>query len=948
MHGLCPNDRSPGNRHMAAERTPHTDNSVLGWILAAIARFAVRFPWTTLLLSLVGIVASVFLSSTRLTYHTSRAALLDRSSEVNRRWLDYVEEFSDKEDVVLVVEGEGPGTITPALDDLAAGVLRDKRLFQAVFHRLDLDKLRTKGLHYLPAGQLAAMEGFLGEAAPIVENGWALLNPGHMASAMAAQLQAVPPAQAEQALVAARQKLSQMSQSLAALLRDPRAYKSPWPDMSGAAGAMQAMESRHLLTRNGKMGFVVLQFKDDPENDQSFIRNSEGVDALRRLIAEAKQRHPKVQIGLTGLPVMDNDEMRCSQSSMTLVTLLSLVGVVAVLVAGFGGVRHSVLVMVILTIGTVWTMGYTALTVGHLNILSSAFGSILIGLGNDYGAYFVARYLERRASNRSVDDALIETARSVGPSITVGAMATALAFYTAGLTEFIGVKELGLIAGGGIVLCWWATVTVLPAMIHLWDVCRPQQSFPVPLDLRSWVWPARTMPIPMLALSLAGTFFLATKIDWGRFDNNLLNLQPEGLESVELERKLLAETDENAWFALSMAATPQELQARKAEFLKLPSVQRVDEIASLFPANEEQKRPILERIGRRLANLPQQPPQIPLTPAAQLEQMLLQGQRLMAGSPQEEEFRRHLADICDSLRRLPETEYYARLGEFQQRMAGDLLVRLQTLRAVANPEPPQLADLPEGLVVRFVGKTGRYLMRIYCKGDIWDPVAMREFIDDIRKVDPGATGNPVLVYEGSLQMRRSFDQATRYSLATILPVVFLSFFNVRLTLLALIPLFLGMLQMYGLMGLLGIPRNPANLIALPLMLGLGVDNGTHIVHDYLQQKGRYRMTASTSVAVVVNSLTTIVGFAVLVLADHRGLQSLGRVLTIGESCCLFHSLVTLPAILDLMSRRRKEEKPTEPPPVEEPAANLAPHWQRARARSRVYTGAGDGRTAGSL
>ncbi len=924
---------------MAAERTPHTKDSALGWLLASLTRLAIRFPWATLFVSLLGIVASVVLGATRLTYHTSRAALLDRSSESNQRWLAHVEEFGDKEDVVIVVEGEGPAAITPVLDDITAGVLREKRLFQAVFHRLDLAQLRSKGLHYLPTEQLAVMEGFLGEAAPIVENGWTLLNPGHMAAALAAQLQTIPPAQAEQAVAAARQRLVQMSQCLAVSLRDPRAYQSPWPDMSGAAGALGAVQSRHLLTRNGKMGFVVLQLADDAAKDQNFIRNSEEIDVLRRLIVEAKQRHPNVQIGLTGLPVMENDEMRCSQSSMTLVTVLSLAGVVAVLVAGFGGFRHSVLVMIALTIGMFWSMGYTTLSVGHLNILSSAFGSILIGLGNDYGTYFIARYLELRNSGRSADEALIETARSVAPSITIGALSTALAFYMAGFTDFTGVKELGLIAGGGIILCWWAAMTALPAMIHLWDVNRPQQSLPKPLDFRRWVWPATALPVPMLALGLAGTALLVTKIHWDRFDNNLLNLQPAGLESVELERKLLAETDESAWFALSMASSPQELQARKAEFLKLASVQRVDEIASLFPANEEQKSPIIRRISERLANLPDQPPRIPLTPAVQLEQMLLQGQRLMAGSPHEEGFRRQLADIHDSLRALPESEYYARLGEFQQRMASELLVRLQTLRAVANPEPPQLRDLPPGLVSRFVGKTGRYLLRIYSKGDIWNPEAMREFIEDIRKVDPAATGNPVLVYEGSLQMKRSFEQATRYGLATILPVVFLSFLNLRCTLLTLVPLSLGMLQMYGLMGVLGIPRNPANLIALPLMLGLGVDNGTHILHDYLKQKGRYCMTASTSVAVVVNTLTTMVGFSVLILADHRGLQSLGRVLTIGMSCCLFNSLVILPAILTLMTWNRDESEPSEQQtPATVPAANLHPHWQRVKRRDQTYAG----------
>jgi hypothetical protein len=170
-------------------------------------------------------------------------------------------------------------------------------------------------------------------------------------------------------------------------------------------------------------------------------------------------------------------------------------------------------------------------------------------------------------------------------------------------------------------------------------------------------------------------------------------------------------------------------------------------------------------------------------------------------------------------------------------------------------------------------------------------------VHDVRSVDPKATGNPLQTYEASRQMKRSYEQAALYALAAIFALIYLDFRSLRHTLLAMLPVGLGMLLMFGLLGWLGEPLNPANMIVLPLILGIGVDDGVHIVHDYLRRKGPYRMSASTASAILITSLTTMVGFGSLMIASHRGLQSLGRVLTIGVTCCLFSSFVMLPAAL---------------------------------------------------
>jgi predicted RND superfamily exporter protein len=167
------------------------------------------------------------------------------------------------------------------------------------------------------------------------------------------------------------------------------------------------------------------------------------------------------------------------------------------------------------------------------------------------------------------------------------------------------------------------------------------------------------------------------------------------------------------------------------------------------------------------------------------------------------------------------------------------------------------------------------------------------------------TGNPVQAHEASLEMRKSYNEAAIYSLLVIMGVLVLDFRSIPYALLAALPLGVGMLQTFGTLGLLDVPLNPANLIALPLILGIGVDYGVHIVHEFREQQGPYHMSPGTAVAVLVDALTTLVGFGSLMIASHQGLQSLGRVLTLGVTFCLFTSLIMLPAMLTWLTRNRK-------------------------------------------
>lgn len=888
---------------MSAPRIPSDEPSLLGLPLSWLTQFIVRFPVPTIAIGVAAAVLSLTLASTRLGFRTSRLDLLNPESHCNRLWIEYIDEFGDEDDVVVVVEGPSRERVVPVLEELSKALSQQEQFFDAVLHEVDLSGIRSKGLHYLKTDELLRLDQFLGETTPIVHGGWDRLSLGNSTEAMCDRLRQTAGQPERQAIV--ELETARLAESLSMAISDRTRYQSPWPAMPGLVATLSELSSDYILAQEGRLGFVFLRLAKNDRN--SFAQGTEAIDALRSQIAGVQSRHSEVTIGLTGLPIMENDEMRTSQTAMMEASLLSLVGVACLFIAGFGGVRHPMMTVLALLIAMAWSFGYITLALGHLNILSMAFGVILIGLGIDFGIHYVARYLQLQNEIHDCRKSLVQTARGVGPGIVTGAATTAIAFFMAGATEFTGVAELGIIAGGGILLCLVAALTILPAMIFLSDHHRCYKPLPVPLDLHSWMTPIFRRPGLLLLATIAGSAAVGTGIGQLWYDHNLLNLQPEGLESIELEKKLLNESNQSVWYALSIAESPEHGQQLKQRFEQQPSVERVESLARFFPADHEDKHPLIAQIHDRLAGLPERPPRIPVDSPADVGRVLARMQELLAGNVRMLRTQRQLELIRDSLRRMPLADCYERLTEYQQRMAGDLLSRLHTLRTIANPEPPQLSDLPKGLVTRFVGQDGRHLLKIYAKGDIWDMEAMRQFVGEVRAVDPRATGNPLQTYEASRQMKRSYEQAAWYALAAVLLILYFDFRSLRYTLLAMLPVGVGMLQLFGLLGLLAIPLNPANMIVLPLILGIGIDDGVHVVHDFRLQKGRFRLAPSTASAVLITSLTTMVGFGSLMIASHRGLQSLGRVLTIGTCCCLFSSLVMLPALLTWLAKNRPDE-----------------------------------------
>lgn len=854
---------------------------------------------------------------------TSRLDLINPKSDFNKLWVDYIEDFGDNDDLIVVVQGNSQEIITPVLDELSQEIQKYPKLFSSVLGSVDTTPMLRKGLHFIDKKEkLEKIQHFVQQMSPVIQGHWETVNLNNYLGKILQQLAFLKNqnfVQNSNESVLCHELLNDSLRELDAfsgsfldiLSPSPTGTISPLPPIV----EMGTLKREYFIADQGQLGVVLLKINESKEG--SFTYGTQSIEKLREIIHKSQEKHPEAKIGLTGLTVMENDEMRMSQIASTKAGILSFLGVTIIFIAAFGGFRHPLLAVFALMIGFAWTMGFVVWSIGHLNILSMSFGVILIGLGIDFGIHYISKYLENRKKIRSPGEAILQAAQTVGPGVFVGALTTSSAFFILGQSEFTGIAELGLISSGGILCCCLAAIVIIPAMIQLVDGNRPMKPLPLPVDICWIIAPIFRFPKMVLFVSLIGTLLLATGLPSIWYDHNLLNLQPEYLESVELEKELLKKWDKGAWFALSIAESPEELLKRKEEFEKDPTL-KVDEIVSRFPTTSPEKQAMIDSIAQLLNQLPETTSPIPICDPIQLGNLLDQLAFLVESLPvtllddsNKQEYLWRINQICSMLRRLTAVEYQRRIEMFQQFLAGELLNRLYLIRFCAASEPPELNDLPESLVSRYVGqKSGKYLMRIYSTTEIWSMEHLQEFIAKVKKVDPYATGNPIQTYEASLQMQRSYQKSTVWAFLVILVLIYLDFRSVKYTLMVLLPLILGILQGFGLLGLLNIPLNPANAIVIPLILGIGIDDGIHLIHHYRLQTGTFKMPVSLANSIVITTLTTIIGFGTLMIADHRGLQSLGRVLVIGISACTFSSLIIMPAFLAFLSRNRTSSAET--------------------------------------
>ena len=557
------------------------------------------------------------------------------------------------------------------------------------------------------------------------------------------------------------------------------------------------------------------------------------------------------------------------------------------------------------------SMGYVTLAVGHLNMITVTFAVMILGLGIDLGIQFIARYEEELSQGVQRVNAVRTAIQHTGPSIITAGVTNAAAFFAMGLSGFRGVTELGIVAGGGMLIASAATMTVLPALLLL--VHRKHESTHIPAQSAATWFEQFLLRRPYLVLTVCGILTAgALLVGWVvHFDYNVLNLQSKKLPSVQTELRLLNADVESTLFASIVCDNFEEARVLQERLSKLPSVATVHSIAELIPEQQEHKAKIIRDIQETLGSVHFEIP--PYDPAdAELAVRSLESLRLRASKLGREEkispaaltpLTNALIQARLNLQAMEPGELQSRLAKYERRFYADLEAQLQLMAGQVVDRRMSLDDIPQEVRRMLVGKTGKLLVRVFPKENIWERDALVDFVQQVQTVAPKVTGTPLGIYEFVELLKTGYCNAALWALLVIAILIFIDFRGAYATLLTILPLLVGMAWMLGAMVVLRIDFNPANIMVLPLLVGIGVAYGIYVVQRYRESGEATFYSKSTGRAVVLSALTTIVAFASLIIGAHRGIHSLGLVMTIGVIACLVAALALLPSLLEVARRK---------------------------------------------
>jgi uncharacterized protein len=896
-----------------------------GRLLRRLVRVSCRRPVLTVVVSVLLAVLGIAYTFHALTFKTSGRDVLPQSAGYVKRYIEYAKNFGELEDIVVVVEArsfEGAKAYAARLvQELRSGPVK----FQRVSYRIDPKQFEGNQLLYLTTDELKEirdkifdhqefMESFAGDPslARLLEG----VNT-QMAAAFVSNLFDL--GLNEKDLPVDTRFLRMLLEQITARLDHPSPYRSPWGTLF-SFGA-ESPDAGYFLSEDKSLLFILVE---SPKGDKgSFLGDQKSIEAVRGAIAKLRTDFPTIQAGVTGGPALSNDEMSAAFHDSGIATGLAFALTLFVMWLAFRQVGKPILMLVVLAVSLAWSMGVITLTVGHLSIFSVMFISIVVGIGIDYGIYYLFRYEEEIFLGRGLREALEFTAGRTGPGMLIGALTAAGTFYVLMLTDFRGIQELGFIAGTSILLAWLSMMTLFPAVLMIVDrrhlararAHRPRaqqiERIRVPLLDRVTDYPVTVLVSASVATGLA--LWALPSLD---FDYNLLNLQAKGTESVVWERRILAGTGRSGFNALASASTLDELREKQRAFEQLPSVSEVDSVVRVIPDNQAEKvaliksfaplvAPIrvgrsspvdLERLRQALADIKRRFDVVAAEAGAKLPAELAS-------------IRQQTATLIQRLKTVDRETAEPALTYLQAQLYRDFVSKFYSLQRNLNPSTVSIQDVPADLRRKFVGEDGRFLLQIHPKVDIWEREGAEQFVTDLRKVDPEVTGAPVITYEATRLMERGYMQGTAFAFILVGILTALMIRRLKESLLALLPLLIGLLWTIGLMHLFGLKFNLANVWGLPLIIGTASEFGLNVVLSYMEGRshGGPLIARSTVMAVLLNGITTIIGFGNLMVATHQGIFGLGLLLTIGTTSGLVTSLIVLPVILKLI--RRKAEAP---------------------------------------
>jgi len=852
-------------------------------LIARTVAVSTRFAWLVAVAALLLTVAALAYTAQHfaMTTDTQELTSPDLPWRRNRAALDAA--FPQQSDlIVVVIDGATPELAEQAAAGLAARLTHRSDLFRSVSRPDAGPFFAHDGLLLLPTADVKAAMDHLIAAQPF-------LAPLAADPSLRGVMQSLSLALEGVRLGAAKlddldRPLAAIADALARLVEGKPAFFS-WRTLMSGEPASPRETRRIVLAR--------------PKLDNR--RLMPGADASAAIRAAAQELGDDaahgVRVRLTGSVMLSDEEFGTLAEHAGLIGALGLGAMLLMLWLAVHSFRIVGCIVATTFIGLILTTGLGLWTVGRFNVISVAFIPLFVSLGIDFSVQFSVRCRAERVAQPDLSAALTAAGATIGGSLALAASALALGFFAFLPTPYRGASELGLIAGLGMVIAFLLSVTLLPALLSL--VRPPKQAkaigFPRLAPLDAWLAQRRTL---ILALGGVGALIGAGLLPLLRFDFNPLHLRSERTESVSTLEDLMADPDRTPNTIDVLAPSLADADALAQRLARLPEVDHAITLSRFVPDQQPEKLALVRAAATLLdlvvEPLAVQPPPSDQETAQSLARTASDLRRSATGlATQAADDARRLAAALESLA-APSA------GALRERAAAALTAPLATLldqvRAVLSPQPVTIDSLPRDLVEAWVARDGRARIAVFPRGDSNDNQVLRRFSAAVQTLAPDATGAPIVIQQAADTIVSAFVEAGILSFVAIAALLWLVIRRTLPVVVTLVPVLLTGLLTLGSSVLVGPALDFANIIALPLLFGVGVAFNIYFVVAW-RAGGRVQLQLPLTRGVLFSALTTGTAFGSLWLSSHPGTASMGKLLMMSLAWTLVTTLLFEPALL---------------------------------------------------
>lgn len=849
--------------------------------LTALSVFSAERAWLVLGIGLLLAVVSLASVAGLLGFNSDKESLVAETAPFKARNAAFDAAFPQfLNTVLIVVDGAKSRQVQDASVALTTRLQQETSYFESAFLAEQAPLFQTSGLLFLPVEELEELTDRLASAQPMINT--IAADPSirgliELLDQAAESLDRGEPAPAE---------FSGYTQDLLRILnalsdgRDPRVSLSFFGE---------TFDTRRVVSVQPVLDFTAQGAE------------SAAISALRALIEEEMSSYPEVRVRLTGRAALADDEIKAIQDGVGLAGFLSLTLTSLLLAFALRSGRLIAAIMITLLIGLTLSMGWAVLSVGSLNMISAAVVVLFIGLGIDHGLHVALRYREARFDGQAHLGAVRQASKDVGGAVALCAVTSAIGFAAFIPTEYRGLAELGVIAAGSLVIAFVASFTILPALLTLLITKDPPRGAALALgDRLSRFLTQHSQLVSVSVVVLAGFAILFSGTP--RFDYSTLAIRDSAAQSVTTLVELQQDGVVTDYAADILTDNPARIAPLTQQLLALETVGRVESIETLVPDQQHLKLEILSDARFLLWPAFNATPEAPPSPDAVRQQLHRLGAKvadLPSGGATAD-----LQAVTGALTQFLITDdLEARIQTLEARTVTPVSEEIRQLRTILSPEPVTAGEFPAALTKRFTSDSGLYRISALPAQALVTSDDLSRFVEDIRSVEPLATGRALTEHDVGRLVTKSFYEAGLIAFCAIALLLLIVLRSVGDATLVLAPLLLAAAFTLATANMLGLTFNFANVIVLPLIFGLGVDSGIHLVIRRRHEQDVDKvMHSSTPQAVLLSALTTICAFSSLSLSRHWGMASMGLLLTVAVFWVLICTVIVLPSLIDWRDR----------------------------------------------